>query len=92
MLFDNLAASPEDDTINVDFSSLLLQFATFIGRFNEDAAAARSRVKFCALIESASKRAEARSLMRNDSWSQEILSVISEWIKDPAQVCFVVWL
>jgi hypothetical protein len=85
MLFDNLSASPEDDMVSLDFGSLLLQLSGFIGRYNDDPAAARGRIKFCTLIESASKRAETRSLMRNtNSWTHDILNVMSEWIKDPS--------
>lgn len=87
MLFDNLAASPEEDMVSLDFGRLLSQLSFFIGKFNDDPAAARARIRFCSLVESASKRAESRSLMRNtNTWSQEILGTVSEWIKDPKDV------
>ena len=73
--------------LSVDFGSTLLALAAFIARYNDEPAAVRGRIKFCALVESANKRAEKMSLVRRDNYSaNEILDVISEWIQDPVTV------
>jgi hypothetical protein len=89
-LFDNLTLMSVEDLFMVDVGETLAMLAQFISRYNAEPAAARARLKFCSLVESANKRAERLALIRRDmcsNSSSDVLDIISEWIADPVTVC-----
>jgi hypothetical protein len=83
LLMDNTDAKSEE-LFASESSATLSDLAAFIARM-QDPSTYRTKIKFCALCESASDRAEGLAL-RKDFAAHDILDVIIEWIQEPSSV------
>ncbi|EIN11059.1 hypothetical protein PUNSTDRAFT_51619 [Punctularia strigosozonata HHB-11173 SS5] len=83
LLLDNPNAKPEE-LLTFDSGATLSALAAFIARI-DDPATFKIKVKFCALCESISARAETLAV-RKDFTCHDVLDVIIEWIQEPASI------
>lgn len=72
--------------MSIDISLTLLALASFIARFDPQAAS-RLRLKFCALCDAVCDRTDTLTLRKDNPARQKILDIVMEWMQTVPTVC-----
>ncbi|KAJ6532260.1 hypothetical protein DFH09DRAFT_1370329 [Mycena vulgaris] len=79
LIIDNTHVRPEE-IMSIDISSTILALASFIARFDPQAAS-RLRLRFCTLCDSVCDRADTLTLRKDNPARQKILDIVMEWMQ-----------
>jgi hypothetical protein len=71
--------------MSIDISSTMLSLASFIARFDPQAAS-RLRLKFCALCDAVCDRTDTLTLRKDNPARQKILDIVMEWMQTTPMV------
>ncbi|EFI27794.1 hypothetical protein CC1G_14717 [Coprinopsis cinerea okayama7 len=71
---------PQEDTITIDISSLMLSIAEFIARY-EEPASHRIKIKFCVLAKSICDNSEILTIRKDNQIRNNILDIVLDWLQ-----------